>query len=150
MKKRNNWWIWIVLIVIVIVIILGIYFFKFKSPCLLVPSIPVFHDDYYTNAREDCFYETAINNKDPTQCEYLKNSNYDSCMRSVAKESQNADLCDKIIQTVGWRENCITDVAVVKNDSSICNKISNYVKDSCLKLVSNVYLCRDGKCYTRH
>ena len=109
----------IILIYTLCIILIYVAFTLIRLPCLLAPSVSVSHGDYATNFRTDCFQDWARNTKDVSQCEYVKDYpytiDYDSCVRSVAEEAQNADWCNKIItKSNDWRENCIIAVAVKK------------------------------------
>jgi len=70
-----------------------------------------------------CVKEIALSTNNPEICEKEPwEEERDKCYQEFAKRTKNVDFCKKIKNSY-WRADCIIDVAVSKNDSSLCNLI---------------------------
>jgi hypothetical protein len=115
-------------IIILSIIIIAIYYIK---PILLKRL-----DYQYMNS--------AINRKDPSLCEKIKlqwekDSCYSETYIDIAISTQDSSVCDKILYQYS-KDSCYLDVAVLKQDILICDKIPgndiNSRRYSCYKYIA--------------
>jgi len=95
-----------------------------------------------TSAEKDMYYyNTAIKNNNIGLCEkiisiYVKSD----CLRYFAKEYKDVSICDKItpFTVSGEDQKCYEDIAIIKQDLSLCSKKtdSKYIIDLCLHKVA--------------
>jgi hypothetical protein len=89
-----------------------------------------------------CYYQQAIKNKDITQCDKMSGSGIyggvsyskDMCYTGLAKELQDTSIC-KNLSDEGYlveSAKCYAEIAIKKNDVSICLVDNSIVKDECL------------------
>lgn len=76
-----------------------------------------------------CMLRYAVANNDPSVCSTISDSVYrDDCYMQTAEANANPQSCLGVfLQDKNW---CLVDVALMKNDESICRMISSRDKDS--------------------
>jgi len=85
--------------------------------------------------------DSAYAEKNSKTCDLLDGLQKDDCMWGVAKSATDPSVC-ALIKTSEWINLCsdgvLKDLAIVKNDLSVCDKIlNNDVKSSCREEVSD-------------
>ncbi|MCC7552329.1 hypothetical protein KO317_01525 [Candidatus Micrarchaeota archaeon] len=124
--------------------------------------------------KKDCYATLALNNKNISFCNYLKGEEYEYCISNsiylpehivycqnlnlttnrldiekcylnLAVNSGNDSICEEI---EFYKNVCYSRVAEKQQNVSICNKITDYSKDSCYnslaKIMNNVSICDYG------
>ena len=74
----------------------------------------------------DCYRQSAFDNLNPSLCNRIKH-NYDrwQCYQGILNRGYPKEIeeCKKI-SDIEWVGKCITNIAVLQNDSSLCNQIT--------------------------
>ncbi len=89
--------------------------------------------------KENCYYQTAQNSKDPEGCEKLSNDdpnnpgNKDSCYSAVAQLSGDHTICSRS-EDINNEYRCYTFVADSTGDASVCESIKDFptIKSLCI------------------
>lgn len=73
-----------------------------------------------------CAKAIALSTNNPDFCEKDRwETERDKCFQEFGRRTQNVDFCKKIENSY-WRTDCIIDIAVNKNDRSLCDLLQPY------------------------
>ena len=77
-----------------------------------------------------CIQDIAVYKKDPLICNEIISKEMlgffpENCIRKVAINTQNPDICDFITESSNHRDICYSNIAIIMNDIDICKKIAN-------------------------
>ena len=80
-----------------------------------------------------CDAGQGMKNSDPELCAKGEGAYKDTCYLTVARDTVDSSLCEKI-ENERFRSGCYRDIVAKNKDKSLCEKITvSYIKDSCLK-----------------
>ena len=108
-------------------------------------------DDMITRYEHDtCYEKIAIKKKDASICDSIQSSfGRDACpfkvITSIARDNRDETICNQIVsqiyegQSQHYREQCISSVALEKNDITLCHKItSDSLAADCYTLIATL------------
>ncbi len=96
--------------------------------------------DYITDndTRNDCFYNAGVSKRDIASCDLASDDTRERCYREVAVELNDSSICGKIDSTY-YRGGCFQDIAELKQDPSLCEKVPEGRLDECKKASAGGY-----------
>lgn len=84
-----------------------------------------------SDERNNCYQDTAIKNKNLKICEKITDSTKDSCIWNIARVKNDISICEKI-PVLEDKEWCYHEIAQLNKNPAICDKItSQTAKDKC-------------------
>ncbi|MCU0653519.1 MAG: hypothetical protein MUD10_04635 [Candidatus Pacebacteria bacterium] len=100
-------------------------------------------DEIFTSDYADCYYQIARENQDPSICGMVQRPEGKCmCYENVAEDLKDPSLCEQCRDCADCKatnyEECLSDVAQVKRDQSICGAIQDQnTKDDCYYWVAD-------------
>ena len=89
---------------------------------------------------DNCFFHLAARNKNESYCDLVSSElGYrDMCLSGVAVAKRDLALC-RSIGGVLQRDDCLSDIAILQSDHSLCNEMKDpgmWKKQACLNRIS--------------
>lgn len=95
-----------------------------EAECQNVFATHTFLDQLFGSKRDSCFIQAAISAKNPAICANIDAQQaHDTCISELAVALRTVSLCDQLQS--GSKNACITGVAGIKQDPTLCYKISD-------------------------
>lgn len=114
----------VITLLVILIVIAGslIYAYLFTGSCRTIAD---------SDERNNCYQDTAINNKDLEICGKITDSTKNSCIWNVARVKNDISICEQI-SALEDKEWCYHEIAQLNKNPAICDKISSTTaKDKC-------------------
>lgn len=128
----------IIAVVILIIILIGVFIiFQLNSPKPLTITL----EEVQQFNQDKANLENSIKSLDINNCQGLDSRDKAVCIKTIAINLSNSDLCSEIGKEDGknWGQDdeCFLRIAINKNDITLCNKIRQAAKkDGCLREIA--------------